>query len=92
MSKIIQFRCPKDLKLLIKYDKLTEEVIYTADDVGSQHVKETNDQLIQCPKCKTVSKITPEGLQEVVMKRKVLETDHKIESGTVKESEGVKVD
>ena len=79
MAKIAQFRCPRCLKLLLKYDKAKDEMLYQDDYLQSQYVKETNDTLVKCPKCDTISKITPEGLESIVIKKKVVESEKKIE-------------
>jgi len=81
MANIQQFRCPGCIKLLLKYDKAKDELIFQAPDVLSR--KEDKIMLVQCPKCDTISIVTPKGLEKFVIKKTVVETDKKIEFAEV---------
>lgn len=79
MSKIIQYRCPGCLKLLIKWETGSQECIFQAiglefrdqpkviapggpsSEVNPYYVKKD----VICPKCKTRSEITRDGLRKI---------------------------
>jgi len=65
MSQVIQFRCAGCFKLLVKYDKSTDKVLYKAEGLYEQGDKEGNAMFLACPKCGLCNKITPKGLVEV---------------------------
>ena len=65
MPKTLQFRCPTCLKLLIKWEIGQSECIFKAE--GLEFIKQTSNekQDVICPKCKTRSEITKQGLRKV---------------------------
>ncbi len=67
MAQIVQLRCASCLKLLVKYDKREDKVIYKADGLYESGDKDRNAMFLMCPKpkCNTMNKITPKGLIKV---------------------------
>jgi len=62
LSKTLQFRCSKCLKLLYKQDITKDYLEYKAPGMSSMKNDDTGDMEIGCPKCGTINKITERGL------------------------------
>ena len=68
MSNLIQFRCPKCLKLLFKFDKVTGEPEYHVSQFDFYSDEQGNTRYVTCAKCKTECEITKTGLTVVTHK------------------------
>jgi len=64
MSVVKQFRCPKCLKLLFKYDVKTGKVEYHMSMYAFRPDDECKTKYVACPKCKTELEVTKKGMIE----------------------------
>ena len=65
MAKLLQYRCPKCLKLFFKFDKVTGEVEYRMSSQAFDSDDMGNAKYVTCPKCKQDLEITKIGLKAV---------------------------
>lgn len=65
ISKTIQFRCPECLRLLVKWETGSDTCSFK--NPNATFIKQTGSekQDVICPKCKTRSEITKEGLRKI---------------------------
>lgn len=64
MSQVVQYRCPKCLKLLFKFDRETGKVEYHMSQYAFYKDEQDRAKHVSCPKCKTELEIVKNGMIE----------------------------
>ena len=64
MNDTKQFRCPKCLRLLFKYDKKNDKVLYQAINIQFEPDEKNRAAFVTCNKCGARCAVKPEGLVE----------------------------
>ncbi len=65
MPKVLQYRCPSCLKLLIKWERGANQCVFQAEGIEFVEQQGTKKKDVVCPKCGTRAEITTRGLRKV---------------------------